>query len=907
MKIKRLLFLPLTLFLLISCGTSTPDSGSQGGDGGGGQTINYSLTFNQNSVSLEEGDTYSIRYTTSPKDAEVTFKSQNTNVATVNSAGLVTAVKEGTTTIKLSLVADTSKTATFTVTVSKKQTINYSLSFSEHEADLKVGGSYQINYSVSPKGTKVVFGSYNNKVATVDSSGYVRAVGVGSTVIIAQVENDTDVSDTITVRVTKDDEEPPVVSYSLSVNPTSTSLVEGDTYLIRYTASPLDAEVKFSSQNNSVATVDEDGLVTAVKEGTTTISLSLVADTSKTATFTVTVSKKSSGGDDEPVVTTSGLQDKMILHCFNWSMSNITSRLSEIKKAGYSVIQLSPMQPQKDPYSGNWKGQWWKLYQPLGFNVATSGQNTLGTKQELKTMCEKAEEQGIKVIVDIVSNHLAGGNETTLNGSVRNFEQEIYDQELIHKLGKYADDGDSQSIVQGNIGGFPDLKTESSVVQNRVLSLLKEYLDCGIDGFRFDAAKHIETPSDGEYASNFWPTILNGATSYAKSKNLDEPYYYGEILNKAGNNRSFSYYTDMMSTLDSNQGKDVLDGVVQGNISKIKERYNSTVSPDKLVLWAESHDTYSNDNRETTDISISNINKAYVIQGSRKDASVLYLARPGDNTNLGDVGTTNYKDAEVVGINKFHKMFVGYSESIVSNNNCFVNVRGSKGAVIVALNNSSSASVKVEGLPDGTYIDLITDKSFTVSNQMVNVTFTNGACILVSDSMSGDTSEPTITVGNYNEVYSSSQTISVTTKNATSVTYTINGGSQTTLSNNQIVLSSSLPNGAVDIKITAKNASETTNKTISLVKTDTLLNKEVLVTGLDSNYSYAAWVWKDGDGAWVNVTIDGNVLGFDMNNKTKFIIVKFNKGASIDWSNKVAQSEDVNFSKRIYSFAEIGL
>ena len=354
-------------------------------------------------------------------------------------------------------------------------------------------------------------------------------------------------------------------------------------------------------------------------------------------------------GEGGETIVTKRMQDTPILHCFNWSMNNIKNNLQSIKDAGFKTIQLSPMQPQKD-YSGNqrWQDGWWKLYQPLGFSIATKD-NAIGTESELKSLCSSAKNMGIDVIVDVVSNHLGGGsNKNQFHYNVKDYEPEIYNNNLLHSSDTWANDSNLESIVRGHIGDYPDLKTEDERVSKRVLSLLKQYIDAGVSGFRFDAAKHIETPDDGAYASNYWPTILNGATAYAQSKGLDAPYYYGEILNKCGDMRQFSSYTKYMSVVASNNGTTILNNVISKNLNGLVATYGIDVDPSKLVLWAESHDTYSNDKQETTNVSVENIHKAYMIQTSRKDASSLYLSRPrikdknGDNTNssLGDVGRT---------------------------------------------------------------------------------------------------------------------------------------------------------------------------------------------------------------------------------------------------------------------------
>ena len=440
---------------------------------------------------------------------------------------------------------------------------------------------------------------------------------------------------------------------------------------------------------------------------------------------------------DDEMSDVNSIQDMNILHAWNWKLTDVKSRLSAIKNAGYGAIQISPMQPKVDKTSWSsesTKSQWWKLYQPLAFKVAESGENFLGTKTDLTSLCTEAKKQGIKIVVDVVSNHLAG--------SGNSYSSQVYKQYPLHSYGSTNDDS-VEAVVRGHIG-LPDLDTSKNELQQDVLSMMKEYIDCGVSGFRFDAAKHIETPDDGAYASNYWPTILDGTAEYAKSKNKDEPYYYGEVLNTCGTGRSFSSYTKMMSVVDNNQGTMVIKAVNNKSLSSLKTTYNTGVNPDHLVIWAESHDTYANDSGYdlTRSYTKETVNKAYIIQASRKDAATLYLARPSslDVTISSIDDNSGWKSQEIAAINKFHRYFLDKDESINNNNNCFVNVRGSGsyvGAVIVNINANSSQKVDVKGMQNGTYVDLISNNEFTVSNESVTASFTNGACILVPKNMDG--------------------------------------------------------------------------------------------------------------------------------------------------------------------------
>lgn len=432
----------------------------------------------------------------------------------------------------------------------------------------------------------------------------------------------------------------------------------------------------------------------------------------------------------------SNLHDGTILQAWDWSISTIMTNLDDIEAAGYGAIQVSPLQARDYVYGNAWTEEWWKLYQPHGFSVNTSSSHALGTKAELADLCAAAKAKGIKIVMDVVLNHLSGSyGYLNFDGPVGTYESEIYNHPdtYRHNYGK-IDWGNlnQEMLLKGAQGDYPDLCTENPHVMGRALSLLKEYLDCGVTGFRFDAAKHIETPFDGAYASSFWPYVINGTKRYSISKGYDAPYFYGEILGEAGPNRSMDYYKPYMCVGDSNNASDLRDGVNNGNIGKISGNYYSSMSPSQLVVWAETHDTFQEGT--TGWMSEKNINKVYAIQASRSNATALYVARPYDgNTTMGSVGNTWWKDANVAAVNKLHKLYAGQSEYVSVNSNAFVNVRGSgveAGAVIVNIAGTDYAQVPNMG--DGTYKDLITGANYTVSGGYVShLSFTDDICVLV--------------------------------------------------------------------------------------------------------------------------------------------------------------------------------
>ncbi len=441
------------------------------------------------------------------------------------------------------------------------------------------------------------------------------------------------------------------------------------------------------------------------------------------------------------------IEGSAVLHCFNWSYNNIKAKLPEIAAAGYTAVQTSPVQRPKD-YNASWTNtndQWWKMYQPLGLSVS-DGNSWLGTKAQLTSLCSEAENYGIKVIVDIVANHVAnngtdGGTYSYVNSNV---DSNLKNSAYYHTNNTRTNDNSRYNITQYHLG-MPDLNTANTTVQNLTLSLLKDCVDCGVDGFRFDAAKHIELPSDPSNCnSQFWPTVINGINSYCTSKSISKPYIYGEILGGAGT--SITNYTQYMSVTDNVTGDHALDktywNVANEMISGIQNDESSGgnakqgITADKSVVWVESHDTYmgesssgyfyddtvSYSHHTTKYVSNEKIALAWAIMGSRANSTSLYYARP--NSTMGAASSdTSWKSTEVAEVNKFKNAFEGTSEYLgYSGSTIAYNVRGSKGVVISKLNGAGTVSLAKNGMADGTYVDHVSGNTFTVANNVITGT-----------------------------------------------------------------------------------------------------------------------------------------------------------------------------------------
>lgn len=519
------------------------------------------------------------------------------------------------------------------------------------------------------------------------------------------------------------------------------------------------------------------------------------------------------------------VQEGVILHAWNWSFNNIKAQMKTIAESGYTAIQTSPIQIAKENTKNVSVGNWWVFYQPAGFTIDNTGGSALGNKADFKAMCDEAHKYGIRIIVDVVANHLGNRTDwTNLCDRAYQYEPEIANNWLFHNEGNQHD-GNAYNVVKGQIG-MPDLRTEDSRVQNRVISFLKECIDNGADGFRWDAAKHIETPDDGANGSQFWPNVLNAAKSYYASKGTyDELYNYGEILNTPGSGRSYGSYTKYMSITDNTTGNNIRSAVAGGNASgAATPHYNTGQSASKIVLWAESHDTYSNESRESTGVSDANINKAWAMVGSRNGATALYYARSRGyrGGTLGNIESTQWKSKEVTAVNQFHNYFSGESEYLASSGSIAYNERGTSGVVLVNVSgNSASVNVKANKMKDGTYTDQISGNTFTVSGGQIKGQIGSTGIAVVYNAVT----EPKNTVSPEDGKFTfrtDTLKVSLGLSNATSGTYQIdNGAVQTYRGDTTVTIGKNVPvNTEITLKVTATDGAATTEETYTFFKKD---------------------------------------------------------------------------------------
>ena len=244
------------------------------------------VILSETSLTLKEGESYTLTATVTPADATertVTWKSGNPDVATVSDEGKIEAVHTGTCIITASAGGKVSECM---ITVTSETIAVEQITLSATSLSLKLGDSRTLTATVIPSDatdSQVTWSSSDPSVATVSDQGEVTAVRAGNCTITATAGGKS-----ATCTVTVSTQEIPVERITLSS--TSLSLKEGDSHRLTATVTPSDAtdsQVTWSSSDPSVATVSDQGEVTAVRAGNCTITATAGG---KSATCTVTVS-----------------------------------------------------------------------------------------------------------------------------------------------------------------------------------------------------------------------------------------------------------------------------------------------------------------------------------------------------------------------------------------------------------------------------------------------------------------------------------------------------------------------------------------------------------------------------------------------------------------------------------------
>lgn len=330
--------------ITISCGTISTDFTLQVKKAES-ETISVTdLDLGDCPTTLEIGTSQLLSVTVIPTDATdntFTYKSSNKKVVTVNEIGRITGVGLGKANITV-ICGKVSKAFTLEVTEKSDQEIPAEdIEISDYEEELEVDKTMTLSAKVLPTDateTELVYESSDETIATVNSSGEVKALKEGAVTI------------TITAGKVKKQIKLTIITPTsgIVVNETYLVLQPGETFSLSAKAQPAQAPqgITYRTSDSKVAAVSSQGLVTAVASGNSSI---LVSNGESMTAVTVIVNEPMSEEKEDTAQVTKTSEEKQYPN--ELTVSEYACITEEMLKYYYESKEIVTIQGEGYTYS----------------------------------------------------------------------------------------------------------------------------------------------------------------------------------------------------------------------------------------------------------------------------------------------------------------------------------------------------------------------------------------------------------------------------------------------------------------------------------------------------------------------------------------------------------------------------
>ena len=230
-----------------------------------------------------------------------------------------------------------------------------------------------------------------------------------------------------------------------------------------------------------------------------------------------------------------------MVHLFEWKWLDIAKECEKfLGPKGYGGVQISP--PNENRVINSPSRPWWERYQPISYVLKTRS----GTESELRQMISRCQRAGVRVYADVVVNHMSASNPGKSLGTAGSIA--YYDKKLYPAVPYGPADFHAPCIIHDyhnplqvrtcQLNTLLDLNQTRPHVRDRIVNYMNHLIDCGVAGFRIDAAKHM------------LPQDLHAI--YGSLKNLNrtfnfpagaKPYIYQEVIDLGGEAIKNSHYS----------------------------------------------------------------------------------------------------------------------------------------------------------------------------------------------------------------------------------------------------------------------------------------------------------------------------------------------------------------------------
>nr|CDJ87398.1 Glycosyl hydrolase and Alpha-amylase domain containing protein [Haemonchus contortus] len=233
-----------------------------------------------------------------------------------------------------------------------------------------------------------------------------------------------------------------------------------------------------------------------------------------------------------------------MVHLFEWKWPDIAAECENfLQHYGYGAVQISPPNDHILLSQDN-DMPWWVRYQPVSYKLASRS----GNEAQFKDMVERCNKVGVRIIVDVVMNHMVGvGQKSGVNGrcssagstfdgtdGVESFPDVPYTKSDFNDFRCHGDiqnsdyQNSAEHVKNCRLSGLLDLNQGDATVRSKLVAYLDQLIDYGVAGFRCDASKHM------------WPGDLGAILNATKNLRADifganqRPFVVHEVIDRGG-------------------------------------------------------------------------------------------------------------------------------------------------------------------------------------------------------------------------------------------------------------------------------------------------------------------------------------------------------------------------------------
>lgn len=318
-----------------------------------------------------------------------------------------------------------------------------------------------------------------------------------------------------------------------------------------------------------------------------------------------------------------------VVHLRRWRWVDIAANMQAIRDAGYTAILISP-------HTATCGGGFSDGYDPSDFTSFTS---RFGTGAELGSMIQTAHNFGVQVYADMVLNHMCATNYSYPRFGWNDF----------HHNGGISDWNNQWQVENGDLFGLNDLAHESGYVRSELFNFVVATNNLGMDGYRWDAAKHVPIWFWRDHVVNNvngWGKFNFGEV-YSADRNYVQPY-----VDTGMAVTDFALYDAILAAFRFGGDLRVLDGAGY-----------AAVNGPRAVTFVENHDVGPPQNRMLAYAFLA----AYVgypifYDVSLNDAVMNNLVWIHNNKAHGNY-YNRYKDQNVLIFERDHNLLAGINQS----------------------------------------------------------------------------------------------------------------------------------------------------------------------------------------------------------------------------------------------------